>query len=91
MDQGIWKESEWEDVNKEDVGSCNRFKEGICAEERGSLSIVQRRERRSEEVYLGADEEGIYLTIKFTIDCTSILCRKEEWKEENGTRLSVSK
>ena len=90
MDQGIWKESEWEDVNKEDVESYNRFKGGIYTEKRESLSIVQKKERRSEEVYLEADEEGIYLTIKFTIDCTSILCRKEEWKEENGTRLSVS-
>jgi len=45
--------------------------------------------RGSERVYLRANEEGIYLTIKVTTDCTSILCRKEGWEEEEGTRLSV--
>ena len=63
MDQGIWKESEWENANKEDIESHNRFEGGICTKERESLFLVHRRERRSEGVYLGADKEGIYLAI----------------------------
>jgi len=59
------------------VGSCDRFKGEIYAKKRESLSFVQKRERRSEEVYLGADEKEIYLTIKVITDCTGILCRKE--------------
>jgi len=45
--------------------------------------------RGSERVYLRANEEGIYLTIKVTTDCTGILGKKEGWKEKEGTRLSV--
>ena len=41
---------------------------------------------REESVFI---EEKIYSTIKVTIDCTSIFCRKEEWEEENGIRLLV--
>ena len=30
------------------------------------------------------------LTIKVTTNYTGILCRKEKWEEEDGTRLLVS-
>ena len=63
----------------------------VCVKERENLSLVQQRKRRSEEVYSKAEKEGIYLTIKVTTDCTNIFCRKEGWKEENGTRLPISK
>ena len=56
MDQGVWKESKWNDVNKEDVGSYNRFKEGICTEEREILFFVQRKKRGSKGVYSGTNK-----------------------------------
>ena len=77
VDQGFWKESWWEDANNKDVRSHNRFKGGICIKERKNLSLIQRRERKSKRIYSGANKEGIYLTIKFTTNCTGILCRKE--------------
>ena len=63
----------------------------VCVKERENLSLVQQRKRRSERVYSEAKKEEIYLTIKVTTDCTIILCRKEGWKEENGTRLLIYK
>jgi len=54
------------------------------------LYLVQKRKRRSEEVYLGANKKGVYLTVKVTTNSTGVFCRKEEWKEENSTRLLVS-
>ena len=73
------------------MGPYYRFEERIHAKEEENLSLVHlKRERGSKRVYSEADEEGVYLTIKVTTDCTSILCRKEEWEEEDGTRLSVS-
>jgi len=69
----------------------NRFQKRICAKERKSISLVQRRKGRSKRVYLGADEEGIYKTIKITTDGTSILCGEEIWEEEDGAGLLVFK
>ena len=57
--------------------SCNIFEEEICTEKRESLSLVQRRKRECERIYLEADKEEVYLTIKVVIDYTGILCRKE--------------
>ena len=68
----------------------NRCKERIHAKRRKILFLVQRGMRGSEGVYSGTDKEGIYLTIKVTTNCTSVLCRKEGWDEENSIRLSVS-
>jgi len=70
--------------------SYNRFKGGIHTKKRESLSLVQRRKRESKEVYSGADEKGIYLTVRVTTDYAGILCREEEWEKENGIRLLVS-
>ena len=36
------------------LGSCNRYKEGICAKEGESVSIVKKEERRGEGVHQGA-------------------------------------
>jgi len=68
----------------------NRFKGEICIKKRKNLSLVQRRERKSKRIYSGANEEEIYLTIKFTTNCTGILYRKEGWEEEDSIRLLVS-
>ena len=51
--------------------------------------FVLRKEKGSEGVYSEADKKEVYLTDKVTTDCTSILCREEGWKEEDGTRLLV--
>jgi len=61
----------------------------ICTEERESISLIKRRKRRSKGVYSKTDEEGVYKTIKITTNGTSILCREERWKEEDGTRLLI--
>ena len=76
-------------ANKEDIGLYDRFEGEICTKERESVPLVQRRERGNKRVYLGVDKEGIYKTIKIIIDGTSILCRKEGWKEENSAGLLV--
>ena len=41
-------------------------------------------------VYTEATKERIYLTLKVTSNSTSVLHRKEGWKEENGTELLIS-
>jgi len=71
------------------VELCNRFEKGIYAKERDILFLIPRRERRGKGVYSGADEEGIYLTVKVTTDSTSILYGKEGWKKKDSTRLLV--
>ena len=37
-----------------------------------------------------AVEEGIYSTVQVTTNGAGILCRKEGWKEADGTRLLIS-
>ena len=71
------------------MGLCNRFEGGIYTKKRESASLVQRREEESKRVHSGVDEERIYKTIKITTDSISILCGKEEWKEENDVGLLV--
>ena len=71
------------------MGLCNWFEEGICAKKRENQFFAQKRKRRSKRVYLEEDKEGIYLTIKVTTNCTSVLYRDEGWEEDNGTRLLV--
>ena len=41
------------------------------------ISCFERGKRETERVYLGVDKKVIYLFIKVTTDCASILCRKE--------------
>ena len=65
------------------MGPCNKVEERICTKKRESLSLVQ----RSERVYLGADEKGVYQTIKVTTDYAGIFCRKEGWKEGMLSRI----
>ena len=72
------------------MGSYNRFKGEIYTKKRESLSLVQKRKRESKRVHSGADEKEIYLTVRVTTDYAGILCRKEAWEKEDGTRLLVS-
>jgi len=90
VDQGFWEEKKWENSNKKDIEWCNRFKGGIHTKKRENISLIQRRERESKRVYLEANKRELYLPIEITIDYTSILCRKEGWKEENSARLLIS-
>ena len=78
------------ECNEKDVEPYNRVEERIDTKKRENLFLVQKRERKSMGVYPGTDKEEVYQTIKVTIDSTGILCRKEGWKEEDGTRLLVS-
>jgi len=71
------------------MGPCNGDKRRICAEEEESVPIVKRRKRECERVYLGVAEKGIYSAIEVITNGASILCRKEGWKETNGTRLQI--
>ena len=38
-------------------------------------------------VHQGTTEKRVYPTLKVTLNNTSVLCRKEEQKEENGAGL----
>ena len=67
MDQDVQEVGKQKDVNKKDMELCNKFEENICIKERKSLSLIQKRERRSESIHLGADEKEIYQTIKVTV------------------------
>ena len=69
------------------MGSHSRFKERIYAKKRENLSLVQTRERRSKGVYSEIDKEGIYTTIKVITNCTSILYKKERWKEKGWYKI----
>ena len=59
------------------MGPCNRSKGGVCAEEGESVSLVKRKKRGGEGVYLGATEERIYPAVKVTTNSTGILCKEE--------------
>ena len=75
------------DAYKEVMGLCNRHEGRICAKERKGVLVVQGRERRSARVYFQTIEKRIHQTLKVTPNDASVLCRKEEWKEENGAEL----
>ena len=87
MDKSIWEKVIRKDANKKSVGLYNRCEGRVCTEKREDISIVKRGKRRGKGVYLRAVEKGVYPTIKVTTDSTGILCREEEQKEKNGTRL----
>jgi len=44
MDPYLWKEDDWEDANKENVRSYDRYKRRICAKKEEDISIVKRGE-----------------------------------------------
>ena len=59
------------------MGSCNRYKGRVCAEEGEDISIIKRGKRRGEGVYQGVAKKGVYLTIQVTTDSTGIFHREE--------------
>ena len=87
MDKGVWKEAIRENVDEEDMGSCDRCQGGVCTKKREGIPVVERRERRSERVCKRAVEKRIHLAIKVTTNSASIFCGKERWKETNGVEL----
>ena len=72
------------------MGSCDRYEKRIYAKKMKSISIVERRERGSERIYQGTVKERVHQTLKVAPDGAGVLCRQEGWKEENGTRISIS-
>ena len=56
----LWKESKWEDADKEVVGLCNRDKRRICAKEGEDVSIIKRGKRRNVWVHQRTIEERVY-------------------------------
>ena len=73
-------------ANKEDIRLCYRSQRRFCSEKGKNISVIKNRERRDLEVFEGLE---VYLTIEITTGITSVLCAKEEWKEEDGARLSI--
>ena len=69
--------------------SCYRSQRRVCSEKGEDISIVKNRKRGGTEVFEKSVEKKIYLTIEITTDVTSILCAKNEWKEENSSELLI--
>ena len=90
MNKGVWKEAVREDAYKKVVGSCDRCKGGICAEEGEGVPIIKGRKRGSKRVCEGATEERVHPAVKITTNGAGVLRGEEGWKKENGTRLSLS-
>ena len=56
---------------------CYRSQRRICAKKGKDVFFVKNRKRGSSGVSEELVKKGIYLTIKFTINVTGILCVKE--------------
>ena len=60
------------------MGSCYGSQRRVCSEKKKDISIVENRKEGSIEIYKRLVEEGVYLSIKVTIDVSGILCTKKE-------------
>ena len=60
VDSYVWKETDWKNADKKDMGSCNWDKEKVCAEEGKDVSVVKEGERRSVWVHTRTIKEEIY-------------------------------
>ena len=60
MDKGVWEEAVRKDAYKKVVGSYDRCERGVCAKEGEGVPIVERRERRGEEVHERTVKKGIH-------------------------------
>jgi len=58
---------------------------------KGNIYLLSKIEREGIGICKRSVEKEIHLTIKVTANVTSILCAKEGWKEENGTKLLIFK
>ena len=68
-----------------------RFQKRVCSKKEEDISIVKNKEEEGSRICKGSVKKEIYLTIEITIDIIGVLCIKEEWKEEENTRLLISK
>ena len=62
------------------------IKEGFVLRKE-KVYLLSREKKRSMQVYIGTIKERVHQTFKVTSNSTSVLCRKEEWKETYGIRL----
>ena len=60
MNKGLWQETVRVNAYKEDLGSCNRYKRGVCTKEGESIFIIEKRERGATRVYQGIVEKRVY-------------------------------
>jgi len=89
MDQSLWQETVRTDAYKEGMGSYNRNKKGICSKKEESVPVVERGKRGGQDVHKKTTKKEIHLAVKVTTNSICILCRKEGWKETDGTELPV--
>jgi len=69
--------------------SCYRSQGRICSKKGEDIPIVKSREKGGTGIHEESVEEEIYPIIKITTKITSVLCTKEEWKEDDGTGLLI--
>jgi len=70
---------------------CDRVEREICAKEGESVFTIKRK-REGTSICGGSTTKGMgYIWLSKLPDLTSPLCSQEEWKKENGTRLSPCK
>ena len=60
VDSYVWKETEWKNTDKKDMGSYNWDKGKVCAEEGKDVSVVKEGERRGVWVHTRTIKEEIY-------------------------------
>jgi len=60
MDTCLWKESKWENADKEVVRLYNRSKERVYAKKEKDIFIVKKREKRSMWVHRRINKERVY-------------------------------
>ena len=77
MDSYLWKESKWEDINKEIVRPYNKDERRVYTKKEEGVSIVKARKKRSMRVYQKTIEKRVYQILKVISNGTSVFCRKE--------------
>jgi len=87
VDKDVWKEAVGKNANKKNMRSCDRGEGGVHTTKRKGIPFVKREKGGSERIYEGAAEEGIHPAVQVTTNGTSVLCKKEGWKKEDGARL----
>jgi len=89
MNKSIWEEAIRENANEKGIGPCDRFEGRFCTEEGEGVSAVKRGKGRGKGICKRAVEKVIHSAIKITTNGTSVLCRKERWKEMNDAGLQI--
>ena len=90
MDKCVWKETIRENADEESMGPHDRCEGKVYTKEGEDVSIVKGEKRRDKKIHKRVAKKEIHSAIKITVNCTSILCREEKWKEGDGARLQVS-